>query len=338
MEYKPHSDEHDPETDAVQEYMDLLLGSPEPPPVTPASPAALEPGERRPLGKVMSLPLRQEPEKFERRRADKRLRLPPFAESEPPKVSLPLPPIAPPITLVDEAVEEPPVVETSVIAEPAAATEPAERVQPKARENIAPDNRARVDIPTATPVDTSDKPVADVDSTGSEAIPGAQPVEAHRTEWLANGRPYWAQERFDVLLFKVGGLSLAVPLVELGTIYPMDEPVTPIFGQVDWFMGLMKVKGRNLATVDTAQIVMPERYQAAMADGYHLVISINQYDWGLAVDSVAHAITLNPADVRWRTERSKRPWLAGTVVDHMCALLDIGQLARMFSEYKPRRR
>ena len=28
---------------------------------------------------------------------------------------------------------------------------------------------------------------------------------------------------------------------------------------------------------------------------------------------------LRPEQVRWRSARSKRPWLAGTVVKHMCA-------------------
>ncbi len=150
------------------------------------------------------------------------------------------------------------------------------------------------------------------------------------SEWLENGRPSWAQDAFECLLFKVGGLSLAVPLVELGIIHPIAEEITPIFGQIDWFMGLLSVKGGNLKTVDSAKIVMPERYSVAMRENYEYVISINGVDWGLAVDSVSSAITLQPEDVKWRTERGLRPWLAGTVVEHMCALVDISQLAKMF--------
>jgi purine-binding chemotaxis protein CheW len=132
------------------------------------------------------------------------------------------------------------------------------------------------------------------------------------------------------LLFSVGGLTLAVPLVELGIIFPLQQELTPLFGQAKWFMGLLNIKGQNIRSVNTAKIVMPERYQATMDDNYRYVITINDVDWGLAVDSVASAITLEPEDVRWRSERGKRPWLAGTVVDHMCALLDVSQLAAMF--------
>jgi purine-binding chemotaxis protein CheW len=154
------------------------------------------------------------------------------------------------------------------------------------------------------------------------------------TQWLESGRPSWAQSRFECLLFTVGGLTLAVPLVELGSIYPLteEEEVTPIFGQIDWFMGLLSVKGGNIRTVNTAKVVMPERYQQAMAEKFAYVISINGLDWGLAVDTVSTAITLDPDDVRWRSERTSRPWLAGTVVEHMCALLDVSQLALMFAE------
>lgn len=148
--------------------------------------------------------------------------------------------------------------------------------------------------------------------------------------WMENGRPEWAQERFECLLFKAGGLSLAVPLVELGTIYPMTEELTPLFGQADWFMGLLTVKEQNIRTVNTAKIVMPERYRESMCDDFTYVLSINGVDWGLAVDTVANAVTLDPDSVKWRSERSKRPWLAGTVIDHMCALLDVSQLAAMF--------
>jgi purine-binding chemotaxis protein CheW len=51
--------------------------------------------------------------------------------------------------------------------------------------------------------------------------------------------------------------------------------------------------------------------------------------WGLAVDSVTQPISLLPEDVKWRSDRSKRPWLAGTVKEHMCALLDIPMIAQM---------
>jgi len=148
-------------------------------------------------------------------------------------------------------------------------------------------------------------------------------------EWLENGRPAWAQTRFDVLLFQVSGLTLAVPLISLGQIQAITEELTPLFGQADWFMGFQLTPRGKVSTVNTAKFVMPERYDENFVKTAKYVVSINGVPWGLAVDSVNQPISLYPEDVKWRTDRSKRPWLAGTVKEHMCALLDIPRIGQM---------
>jgi len=40
-------------------------------------------------------------------------------------------------------------------------------------------------------------------------------------------------------------------------------------------------------------------------------------------------LRLTPDQVRWRTERTRRRWLAGTVIEHMCALIDPPAFAEM---------
>lgn len=141
----------------------------------------------------------------------------------------------------------------------------------------------------------------------------------------------WREQPFDALLFNVGGLTLAVPLVSLGSIHPLDGPITPLFGQPDWFLGLLPTGQGNLRVVDTARWVMPERYHPELREELRYVISIQGFDWGLAVHSVSESIRLDPAQVKWRSGAGKRPWLAGTVIDHMCALLDVGALAALIS-------
>ena len=142
-------------------------------------------------------------------------------------------------------------------------------------------------------------------------------------EWNKNGRPQWAQQAFDVLLFKVSGLSLAVPLVSLGHIHTLDEHLTPIFGQVNWFIGLQPSPSGQVKVVNTALFVMPERYNKEFLETMKYVVTIDGLDWGLAVDDVQQPVKLQPSDVTWRTARTKRPWLAGTVKSAMCALIDI---------------
>lgn len=174
---------------------------------------------------------------------------------------------------------------------------------------------------TETALDPEDLPLAE-----------EYAYQARDLDWLENGRPAWAQKRFDVLLFKVSGLTLAVPLISLGQIQPLTEALTPLFGQVDWFMGIQPTPAGKISTVNTAKFVMPERYDPEFVNTAKYVISIDGVPWGLAVDAVNQPISLQPEDVKWRTERSRRPWLAGTVKDQMCALLDIPRIGQILME------
>lgn len=147
-----------------------------------------------------------------------------------------------------------------------------------------------------------------------------------------DGQPSWAEEPFECLLFDVAGLTLAVPLVCLGTIYPLhDQELTPLFGQPDWFLGILPSQSGNLKVLDTARWVMPDRYREDFRQGLQYVISVQGYEWGLAVHQVSRSIRLDPSEVKWRTQRTQRPWLAGTVIEHMCALLDVSALAELIA-------
>ncbi|MDD2160749.1 MULTISPECIES: CheW domain-containing protein [Pseudomonas] len=151
-------------------------------------------------------------------------------------------------------------------------------------------------------------------------------------EPVLSGRPEWAQEPFECLLFDVAGLTLAVPLVCLGSIYPLQgQELTPLFGQPDWFLGILPSQAGNLKVLDTARWVMPDRYRDDFREGLQYVISVQGYEWGLAVHQVSRSIRLDPNEVKWRSQRTQRPWLAGTVIEHMCALLDIASLAELIA-------
>jgi len=174
----------------------------------------------------------------------------------------------------------------------------------------------------------------------AEPAPFTEPTVTNASpllQWCENGRPVWAQKTFDVLLFRVAGLTLAVPLIALGQIYPLDERLTPIFGQAEWFMGLQPTPAGRIRTVNTALFVMPERYDPAFVQSARYVVSIDGLDWGLAVDQVQQPTRLNPDDVTWRSQRSKRPWLAGTVKAAMCALIDVPQMGRTLESHDRKR-
>lgn len=176
-------------------------------------------------------------------------------------------------------------------------------------------------IEAAQPVEAADE-VIDLHRPGSAQMPPA-PLAL-----LDDGRPEWAAEPFECLLFDVAGLTLAVPLVCLGSIYPLaGKELTPLFGQPDWFLGILPGQSGNLKVLDTARWVMPERYRDDYREGLQYVISVQGYEWGLAVHQVSRSVRLDPSEVKWRSQRQQRPWLAGTVIEQMCALLDVSALA-----------
>ncbi|KAA0984625.1 CheW domain-containing protein [Pseudomonas sp. ANT_J28] len=147
-----------------------------------------------------------------------------------------------------------------------------------------------------------------------------------------DGRPSWAAEPFECLLFDVAGLTLAVPLVCLGSIYSLaGHELTPLFGQPEWFLGILPSQAGNLKVLDTARWVMPDRYRDDFRQGLQYVISVQGYEWGLAVHHVSRSLRLDPNEIKWRSHRGQRPWLAGTVIEHMCALLDVSALAELIA-------
>lgn len=172
--------------------------------------------------------------------------------------------------------------------------------------------------PAVTPV-TSEPDLLTLETESAAAAELLPPVQ----EWHDNGRPAWAQHRFECLIFSVGGLKLAVPLMTLGAIHRIDRKFNALPHQSSWFLGILQTPAAgNIKVLDTALCVMPERYDPASRDSLGYVITIHGYAWGLACHQVEKSITLEPDQVKWRTQRGKRPWLAGTVIDHMCALID----------------
>ena len=74
--------------------------------------------------------------------------------------------------------------------------------------------------------------------------------------------------------------NLAVPLVELGIIYPITEQITPLSGQMDWLMGSLPIKQGSLRIIDTPKLVMPECYQQAMSDNFQALYPLKLWIGG----------------------------------------------------------
>lgn len=207
---------------------------------------------------------------------------------------------------------EPVVRERTRVAPPPART--LARPAPEAK------TEAKVEVPKPAAKKAPEVERAPVEENNAADVPSPPAFEPP-------GRPEWSDKPFECLIFTVAGLQLAVPLILLGAIHRIEEPVKPIPGSPRWYMGMRPDRDHNLRVVDTAEWIMAGRAPADARDNYRFVIRLDSSEWGLACDDVAQSFTLKPDEVRWRTARSKRPWLAGTVIDHMCALIDVKTMA-----------
>ena len=221
--------------------------------------------------------------------------------------------------VLEEQVRDARLVEAVAPVAPVAPVAFVELVEPPIRVEVAP---VASPVPVRAPV---------IEQAPPEVAAAAEPPPVP-SGFLPDGRPAWAEEPFECLLFDVAGLTLAVPLICLGSIYPLEgQELTPLFGQPEWFLGILPSQAGNLKVLDTARWVMPDRYRDDFREGLQYVISVQGYEWGLAVHQVSRSIRLDPNEVKWRSQRTQRPWLAGTVIEHMCALLDVAALAELIA-------
>lgn len=134
--------------------------------------------------------------------------------------------------------------------------------------------------------------------------------------------PAQVEMPFQALLFRVAGLTLAVPLAELhGVLTWSATSITPLPGHAPFFLGVRAHLGRNVKIIDAGYLISPKGRRMGVTDPRHIVL-IGGGEWGLACESIGEVIALAAKDIRWRSVHTERPWLLGTVTKHLCALLD----------------
>lgn len=137
-------------------------------------------------------------------------------------------------------------------------------------------------------------------------------------------------DEFQVLFFKVAGLTLAVPLVSLGGIVKVER-INHIIGRPSWFLGVQTHREEQLNLVDTCAWVMPEKYTDKLAQSvnYQYLVLLEGSNWGLACESLLNVVKITKSQVNWRSKAGKRPWLAGVVKEQMCGILHVQALVEM---------
>ncbi|TVP10581.1 chemotaxis protein CheW [Shewanella sp. KCT] len=139
-------------------------------------------------------------------------------------------------------------------------------------------------------------------------------------------------DEFQVLFFKVAGLTLAVPLVSLGGIVKVER-INHIMGRPAWYLGVQTHRDSQLNIVDSGAWVMPEKYDDKLAQSvdYQYIVLLEDSNWGLACESLVNSVRILKSEVNWRTKAGKRPWLAGVVKEQMCGILHVQALIELLN-------
>jgi len=141
--------------------------------------------------------------------------------------------------------------------------------------------------------------------------------------------PDWAQNEFQALYFKVDKLILATPLTELLRTMKIEKSPTQIPGQPSWFMGLLDTHDQRIGVLDTGQLILGKsrgQQRDLEKQPFQSILITHDGKWGLACDEILSIGRVEPDKVRWRTLRNKKPWLVGTVIEELTAIIDVNHL------------
>lgn len=186
---------------------------------------------------------------------------------------------------------------------------------------------------TTTPTETYINKVTQADTAVKDILNVRLHTESYLEREIEKKSKAYRQGDFQTLFFNVGGLVIALPLIELGGIHHIEK-ITPLMGKPEWYKGVMIHREDKINVVDSALWVMPEKCTEKMKEAlnYQYIIMLGDSGWALTAENLIDTVVLKQHEVKWLDAPSKRPWLAGLVKERMCALLDVNSLIQLLND------
>lgn len=224
---------------------------------------------------------------------------------------------------------------TSLLADTEEAVNKEHKVDIVSEKYIEYQTEHDIDSSVFLPVIPLEIPEQTNEQSESEIIEVAEPHKTAETSGAESSPPV-VDGVFQIMMFKTAGLTLAVPLVELSGVISWPQNITEMPGHKASYLGIVQHLGKKIPIIDIAQIVFPQERLVFLANSepeerLHRIVFINDFKWGLACDAVNDVITIESEQIKWRKSGTKRTWLAGTVIEHMCALLDTKELSKLLN-------
>lgn len=137
------------------------------------------------------------------------------------------------------------------------------------------------------------------------------------------------EESFQALFFELSGMVFAVPLIDLGGIYHLDNSINTLFGKPDWFSGVITHNKKLFNIVDTAKWVSSGESSETLNYSHYIVLGTTQ--WGLSCEKLIGTENIAHSQIKWRQSPGRRPWVAGMVKEKMCTLIHVEELVKLLN-------
>ncbi len=134
-------------------------------------------------------------------------------------------------------------------------------------------------------------------------------------------------QTFACLPITVGGMTLAIPCDDVREVLasPARVAVAAPPHVPTWFAGYCRTEAGQATLANLAVIIAGSERLVANPQ---VAVVIGSKRYALAGDAVGDAFDVQPAQVSWRTARTRRPWLAGIDTTRRHPVLDISALER----------
>jgi len=159
------------------------------------------------------------------------------------------------------------------------------------------------------------------------------PLEVPEPLTAMERRPTWATVPFQVLLFKVARLQLAVPLVQLSAVVQGGGVLKRVPEMKPYLQGLLRYQEKNVQIIEAAFLtgrVEPAERQTDDSSQHYLLFSEGHY--GFSCTALREVVLFDPEAIRWRRGAARQAWFAGIHSTEMCALLDLTVLGAKLME------
>ncbi|MBW9257210.1 MAG: chemotaxis protein CheW [Candidatus Thiodiazotropha sp. (ex. Lucinisca nassula)] len=186
-------------------------------------------------------------------------------------------------------------------------------------------------LPSESVVVKEPPPVADIKVEESQISEPKLEQSTQTQQQSDSALPDWVESEFQVLLFKVNGITMGIPLNAMKGILNYSGEASQLPGQPAWSLGVIINRDEKVVVIDSARLLMPERLTADTRSEPQQLLLIGEGDRALAVDTICNTMIVAKEDVRWRNGIHNKPWYAGIIVEELSVLLDVDGVLQLLA-------